>query len=395
MELKSINKIISNDFCLGCGLCQVIDKKAKISEVNGNLVSNYNKGGEDHISVCPGAGYDIVNEGRRINNADNYLYELGWYNDIKLVQSTNTTLLKSASSGAAMTTIALYMLEKGYVDGVICTKYTYNNPTPRPITYIARNKKELLEGQGSKYCPTSTLSILGQLKENEKYVLIGTPCQIAGWRKYYKAYNPSIKIVLTLANFCGGYRDFRELDHFVKKLACFENVKYFQHRGDGVPGQMRIVDNNNKEWKYPYPNYAQLSPIQKNKRCVYCIDATGELADISCGDAWIKRITETGESWSTVILRNSEAQILFNEMLEANLFKVDYITSQEVVESQLLNITSKKYRQYKRIKIQKLLFNYVPNWHNSIKDLGGTYLNECKILLSKFVHSKFKILYKR
>ena len=395
LELKSINEVISNGYCLGCGLCHAIEKNTEIVERNGNLISNYSKKDRGHIAVCPGAGYDIVDSGKRIHSAKNYSYELGWYNELNLVQSLDTTLLKKASSGGAMTTIALFMLEKGYVDGVICTKYTYDSPTPRPTTYIARNKEELIEGQGSKYCPTSTLSILSQLQAEEKYVLIGTPCQIAGWRKYQKELNPSINIVLTLANFCGGYRDFREIDHFVHNVAKFDSVKHFQHRGDGVPGLMKIVDNNGREWKYPYPKYAQLSPIQKNNRCVYCIDATGELADISCGDAWIKRITDTGEAWSTIILRNKKAQKLFSEMLEAKLFNLGKITENEVVESQRLNITSKKYRQYKRIKIKKILLQRVPDWYDGIKNMGGSYITECEILLSKYIRSKLSILYKR
>lgn len=390
MKLDSINKVISKGFCLGCGLCHIIDNNAEIMEKNGNIISNYLKHGDgDHISICPAAGYDIYNLGKEIHSAKHYSYELGWYNDIHLVQSLDETILRHASSGGVMTTIALYMLEQGYADGIICTKYSYKGKTPRPESYVARSKEELLLAQGSKYCPTSTLSILSQLKQNERYVLIGTPCQIAGWRKYNKELSPSINIVLTIANFCGGYRDFREIDYFVYNIAGFDCVKYFQHRGDGVPGQMKIVNNCGEEWKYPYPGYAHLSPIPKNKRCVFCIDATGELADISCGDSWIERITKTGEPWSTIILRNERANFFYDEILERGLINEGCISEQEVIESQKLNITSKKYRQFKRIRIQSIILKYVPNWYGCIKDISGTYFNECRILLSKFVHSHF------
>lgn len=53
------------------------------------------------------------------------------------------------------------------------------------------------------------------------------------------------------------------MDYFVKEVAGFNTVTHFQHRGDGVPGQMRIVNEEGKEWSYPYPEYAKLSPIQK------------------------------------------------------------------------------------------------------------------------------------
>lgn len=388
MKLDSISKVISSGYCLGCGLCHVIDKTVSIKEVAGTLISSYDQKGKGHISVCPAAGYDIFNMGKELHSAHKFAYELGWYNNLSLVQSLDQTLLKKASSGGAMTAIALYMLDKGYADGVICTKYSYHNSnSPRPVTYIARTKEELLLAQGSKYCPTSPLSILNKLNPKEKYVLIGTPCQIAGWQRYKKVFSPSISIVLTLANFCGGYRDYRELDYFVHYVAGFDSVTYFQHRGDGVPGFMKIINEKGVEWKYPYPEYAQLSPIIKNKRCVYCVDATGELADISCGDAWIDRIKKSGEPWSTLILRNDNAVRLLSEMVENDYFQVGEISEQEVIQSQKLNITSKKYRQFKRIRIRTLLLGYVPNWYNSLKDIGGSYINECKILLSKFVKS--------
>lgn len=391
MKFKSIYNVINSGYCLGCGLCHVIKKDAIISEKKGKFVSNIITNTKGHISVCPAAGYDIINLGKEIHSSEKYVYELGWYNSIKLVQSLDKSILEKASSGGAMTTIALYMLDSGKADGVICTKYSYDNNIPRPVSFIAHTKEELLQAQGSKYCPTSTLSVLDKLNTDKKYVLIGTPCQIAGWRKYQKKYCTPINVVLTIANFCGGYRDFREIDYFVHSVAGFSKIKYFQHRGDGVPGQMKIINLDGKVWSCPYPDYAHLSPFAKNKRCVFCIDATGELADISCGDVWIDRIKSTGQPWSSVILRNKNAESIMNEIIESNLVKVGCIDESEVIASQKLNITSKKYRQFKRIRIQNLLLQYVPDWYGCIKNDGGSYFKEFKILCSKYLSSKLHV----
>ena len=126
MKFTSINNVINNDYCLGCGLCHVFKKEALITEKNGKLVSNIITNSKEHISVCPAAGYDIINLGKEIHSSENYVYELGWYNSIKLVQSLDKSILEKASSGGAMTTIALYMLVSGKADGVICT----SNPQP-------------------------------------------------------------------------------------------------------------------------------------------------------------------------------------------------------------------------------------------------------------------------
>lgn len=389
MKLRNIKQVIKNDFCLGCGLCHVIHTNVEIKEENGNLKSNFTniRGLIDHINVCPAAGYDIHSLGKEIHQVENYSYELGWYKNIRMAHSCDDEILKHASSGGIMTSIALYMLEKGLANGIICTKYDYSNGNARPICFIARNKLDLEQAQGSKYCPTKTLELLSQLKDDEKYVLIGTPCQIAGWRKYNKEFKTSQNIILSIANFCGGYRDYREIDFFVKNIAGFSTIIHFQHRGDGVPGQMKIVSSEGQEWKYPYPDYARLSPIQKNKRCVYCIDSTGELADISCGDTWLDRVKNSKQVWSTIITRNEASEKIVSKMIRDKIIEVGVITEKEVIESQRLNISSKKYRQFKRIRLMTLLFNYVPNWYSCVKNVEGSYYNECRILLSKFYHS--------
>ena len=387
MHPNTIKEVIMSDLCLGCGLCHVINEDTDITEKDGNLKSSFKNTAskEDHIKVCPGAGYDIEEMGKSIHQAPHFIYELGYYSSLQLVHSTDDEILKRASSGGAMTAIALYMLESGKADGIICTKYTYPNGKPRQTTYVARTKAELLEAQGSKYCPTSTLSILTELKEGERYVLIGTPCQIAGWRKYAKYYSITFEIVLTIANFCGGYRDYREMDYFVKEVAGFNTVTHFQHRGDGVPGQMRIVNEEGKEWSYPYPEYAKLSPIQKNNRCVYCIDATGELADFSCGDAWLDRVKTTNQVWSTIIARNEKAEAILAQIKTGGYIEVGEISQDEVILSQKLNITSKKYRQYKRMKVSSWMLRTIPNWHHKVYDVSGNYFSEIKILVSKFL----------
>lgn len=390
MYPATIKNVINSNLCLGCGLCHMINDNVKIIEHEGSLHSNYTEvvsgSRKGNINVCPGAGYNIDELGRIIHNAPHYEYELGYYTSLLLAHSTDAEILARASSGGAITAIALYMLESGKADGVICTKYVYPDGKPRSSTYVARTKVELIEAQGSKYCPTSTLSILPELIEGERYVLIGTPCQIAGWRKYAKCFKASFEIVLTISNFCGGYRDYREIDYFVNEVAGFNAVSHFQHRGDGVPGRMRIVDEKGNEWSYPYPDYAKLSYIQKNKRCTYCIDATGELADISCGDAWLSRVKALNQVWSSVISRNQIGEAIISEMRSAKLIETGEISKQEVILSQKLNITSKKYRQFKRLRLMHMLFKRVPNWHGCVIDVGGSYINECRILISKFYH---------
>lgn len=383
MNLNSRKQVYKHNMCLGCGLCTLV-KDVIMVQRDGRYLPSALVDNEIIESSCPAKGYNIKEEGHKLFGDVNYRYEIGYYRRLCLAHSTNSKILENASSGGVMTQIAYYLLSNKLVDGVISNKFVYNDNVVRTQTFIADSLEQLLEGQGSKYCPTSTLSILPKLEKGKKYLLIGTPCQIAGFRKY-AAQKPEInqQIIYTIANFCGGYRDFRELDFFVKDIAHIENVHSFRHRGGGQPGSMRITGDNGELFQYPYPKYARLSSFIKNERCTLCIDATGELADFSCGDAWLEKRDAT-TPWSIIVARSADAEKVLEELSKnSSLVFSNDITEEELIYSQKCNITSKKYRQFKRLKVRNVLMLRSPNWHDDFPIKQGTFLGELYIILSK------------
>ena len=72
-------------------------------------------------------------------------------------------------------------------------------------------------------------------------------------------------------------------------------------------------------------------------------------------------------------------------MVNDSYLSVGEVSITELIQSQKLNISSKKYRQFKRIRITSIFWGYAPNWYNCIKDFGGSYVGEFKILVSKFI----------
>lgn len=390
MKLKTIKQVINHQLCIGCGLCS-IDENVQMEVSEGMILPNKVTNNTKIESSCPSKGYNLKELGLSCFGEINFCPEIGYYRSLRLAHTLRSTFLQNASSGGIMTEIAATLLSKGLVDGVISTKFTYVNNIVRTESYIARTEEDLIDGQGSKYCPTSTLSFLKNLEPNEKYLLIGTPCQIAGFR-LYSQHSQRLKsqIPYTIANFCGGYRDFNELDYFISNIAHIEDVKYFRHRGGGQPGSMKIEGEKGKIFQYPYPDYAKLSPFVKNERCTLCMDATGELADFSCGDAWLEERDKTAP-WSIVIARSKFAEDFLNELASEQKIKCGgNITEEQVVKSQKLNITSKKYRQYKRIKVRDFMLLFSPEWSDNFPVKGGTYLSEIKIILSKAKAKLFK-----
>lgn len=383
MNLNSRKQVNKHNMCLGCGLCS-LTQNVKMVQNGGRYVPSAVVENDIIEESCPAKGYNLKEEGRILFGDIHYRYEIGYYRRLRLAHSSDSTILKNASSGGVMTQIAQYLLSSKKVDGVISNRFIYSGNTVRTETFIAYSLEDLLSGQGSKYCPTSTLSILSKLDKAKKYLLIGTPCQIAGFRKY-SFINTDIKeqIPFTIANFCGGYRDFRELDYFVKDVAHVKDVDSFRHRGGGQPGSMRIVGKDGEIFQYPYPKYARISSFIKNERCTLCMDATGELADFSCGDAWLEKIDKSAP-WSIIISRSEKADLILSQLEKSlQLDFRDDITEDEVVFSQKNNITSKKYRQYKRMQVRNFLLLRSPNWSDKFPIKEGTIWGEFRIIVSK------------
>jgi coenzyme F420 hydrogenase subunit beta len=294
MKFTDIRK---SSLCMGCGVCTALNGKPSLIEKNGINQPDFldlDKSGKFTPEYCCPAVKPDLNELSKYkfekslssNNLD-----IGIYNKIYLASSNNKEILQKSSSGGVITEIALYLLENKLVDGVICQIMEYSTSGPRPKSVIARNKKDLIKAQGSKYCPTNIEHALFEAISNssKSYCLIGLPCQINAVLKAEKS--GLIKkglIKYTIGNFCGGFKDYRELDDLIVRNGKeISNIKHFQFRGDGQPGFLQISDGKTNDIKIKYPQYGAGSYVNKFDRCTLCIDATALLADFACGDAWL------------------------------------------------------------------------------------------------------------
>jgi len=398
----SIEDIVTNDLCISCGACSAFKQQSKyVMKENTSrgmyLPEQVRKKKSDigtEINVCPGKGYEIVKMGLELfPEARNVDIDLGRWNRIFSGGTTDKRVAKNASSGGVMTEIAKFLLDTSVIDGVVVTSFNYGESGPRPNVKIVSTVEELLVAQGSKYCPVPVLDIIPEIKKFKgKILFIGTPCQIAGLR-LLQAQDKSLqdKVPFTIGNFCGGFRDLRETDTLIKRAGIkVEDVISFRYRGNGQPGSMLIKDTGGKVAELPYPDYARMTGVVKHRRCQLCVDATAELADFSCGDAWIDRFLNTNEAWSLVITRSENAGKVIDDMVLNGNIKVETVTVDEVKNSQAGNLTSKKRRQLARRKLYTALGIKLPEFDGSYHtNVGGMFL-EVKVYLSHMFFSKLE-----
>jgi coenzyme F420 hydrogenase subunit beta len=389
--VKSIFSIIRYNLCISCGLCS-LNGNAQMIYKNGVYKPSFKNKLLDEDSrylydICPGKGYPIIELSKGYTDAKKHDYRIGKYLSLGAATSKDIDLLKDSSSGALIPTLANYLLDKKYVDGIITVKYEYTLDGPIPKPFIAKNKRELQESQGSKYQPIPLLEIINEIISFQgTLAVIGTPCQIAGVKLIQTKNNHlKEKIKYTISNFCGGFRDYRETERIFKIVNINKaKIEKFSYRGNGQPGFMSIQQSNRPLVQLKYPEYSLLTGYIKHKRCRLCIDATGELADISFGDAWIPKYLNSHLKWSEYIVRSKEMKEIIEQLYVEKKIVVESITKKELIDSQKGNIITKKERQFSRYKLYSILGIRIPFFDGGYNYEKTNLKLELKVLLSHY-----------
>lgn len=365
--MKNVADVVQAGLCIGCGVCAYSDAIAETTYSAKRaqyipLLTAANKSDPLAFALCPGKGYDIVAAAERRYPEAPYDLQLGRTYGRYAAYSNDSGVMLNASSGGVMSQIGIFLLENNLVDRVLTTGFTYG-AAPRTVCWLAGSREEMLKSQGSKYCPVDLSQALREIKrESYRIAVIGTPCQLAGIRAIQDR-DPlfNAKIVLTIGNFCGGIKNFRNISLLAKRRGMDPaRISFFRFRGNGQPGSMRVEDQSGKEDEFPYPQYVGLTGLPKHLRCHLCVDATGELADVACGDAWIPRFLDDTHPWSVVLTRNKGADALIQEMIRRAVITTTPITHEEVLFSQRENLRSKKVRQKSRRAFYRALGHALP-----------------------------------
>ncbi len=394
-RLKSINDVVNANLCISCGACASAAPagaiQMKMNEGRGLYVPQLCDTTSDlaqgpAFDVCPGKGVALDAMARDLfGETSCRRYELGRYRRFIAAHATDPRIREHASSGGVMTALAAFLLETGAVRGVTASRFVYGDPGPRTESFVARTLEDLISAQGSKYCPTTTNALIQQCCQEEgPFLFSGTPCHVAGLR-LAQVGDPRLKEIfpLTMANFCAGYRDYRHLDGMLRyDQVDPQDVTSFRFRGGGQPGTLKAETKDGRTIRAPYPDYDGRTQITKQKRCVYCIDATGELADFGCGDAWLDRLLETGEPWSIILARSERGAQILQEMVAQGKLDATEVTEEEICFSQRQNLASKKFRQRKRRALSHLFGISMPEWDSDLVN-EGTYAGELRTLFGK------------
>jgi len=408
----TIEEIVEEGLCSGCGTCSgicpnsaikmVIDKKgAYVPEL---INDKCNKCGICFNS-CPGKYFDFDNSNFGIfgKKPENVL--LGNFINCYLAHAANREIRYNSASGGLVTSLLIYALKKGIIDGALVTRMKKDKPL-EPEPFIARTKEEIVEASKSKYCPVPANVALREIlesKEGEKFAVVGLPCHIQGIRKA-EAVNKNLrkKIVLHLGIFCSHTDSFKGTEFLLHKLGIKrEEVMQIDYRGEGWPGGVRIKlkTGSEKVVKLATPLWVSFhdSCLFSPVRCLLCNDLTAELSDISFGDPWLPEIMAKEQKGKSVMIsRTKQGEDLLRAANSDKHIELSHIEPEKVIQSQKTFLHFKKINLKERVKLRRLFGKKCPQVlvHKTKISLFNKFIAALS-LTNSYLGSKFEFLLKR
>jgi coenzyme F420 hydrogenase subunit beta len=319
----TLAEVVRYGLCSGCGLCESMAGPDRIRlemTADGFLRPRIRQplpAEEERriLSACPGNRQHAAPEqGAPVDPL------WGPIRRLARGQATDEEMRFKSASGGVISAIAAYLLASGEVEAVL---HTMADPTQalRSIPQVSRSPQGVVQAAGARYGPAAPLTdIEALLVAGRPFAVIGKPCDIAAVRNLARLDLRVDRLVrYRVAFFCAGVSSLGISQAIVGKYGLSEDqVRLMRYRGHGCPGLTRIESKDGRVFEQTYDDTWGNELAQEIQfRCKICPDATGEQADIACGDAWI---TADGyahgeyENWNAVIARTAAGEALLARM---------------------------------------------------------------------------------
>jgi len=343
--MKTVQDVIDNDLCLGCGLCEAIVGQEKCEMLindkgfyRPNFKSSINR--EENrliLESCPG----IHIEGNGHKGI--------WGDVLNITESwaTDAILRKKSATGGVVSALAIYLLESKKVDAILQVGVKEGDWLHNQLL-ISRNKDEVFLNAQSRYAPALIFDKIIDILNSgtEVFGFIGKPCDIAGIKNFIALY-PEYKnrVKYTIAIFCAGIPSYNATETLVGSAENNENPIRLKYRGDGWPGEFVASWEDGTTYKASYnDSWGKVLGRTLGLRCKICPDGIGLLADISTGDSWNTKdgypdFTEA-DGRNFCFIRTAEGNELYNGAVSSG-----YISSRKMEADNIKNIHRYQYNR--------------------------------------------------
>jgi coenzyme F420 hydrogenase subunit beta len=355
---KLYNTVIRNGFCIGCGVCASVKGSPFIMKMDkyGNVIAepktdDLSENHTDLSGVCPFAE-NVLNEDelseKLFPNISSKDPEVGKHLACFAGFAIENGFREKGSSGGLAKWFGYTLLKGKEIDYLIQVAANETNDPGQPLFVykVFDSPAKAVTGSKSAYYPTSLDEIIQHIEQNDgRYAITGVPCFIKALRLLSEK-NPTLKsrITYTFGIICGGMKSANhaklvgwELGVHPEDLIKIEFRRKYENR----PANEKIYQvwsrhNNVTKYKDVGQIYGTgyAAGFFKPKACDYCDDVMAETADISFGDAWLKKYIKDPKGTSLVVVRNKKLLQIMERARDEGLIKLNSLTAEEAAWAQ-------------------------------------------------------------
>lgn len=245
---------------------------------------------------------------------------LGKYKTAVSARSTSSEVLRCAQDGGIVTSMFIYALEEGIIDGAIVAGPGEEPWRPEPV--VATTPEEILAARGTKYNISPNMAVIKEAVRKyglDKVGIVGTPCQMQALRKA-QLYPIGLryvtdKIALAMGIFCMENFPYQGMKQIVE-----------DHCNVDLHSLKKMDIGKGKFWAYTNRGAVSQIPLKVTHKyeqpgCHVCLDYVANLADISTGSVG------SPDGWSTVMLRTNNGEDIWNRAVAAGVFETKAMES--------------------------------------------------------------------
>ena len=375
MKNKTVNIVVSNELCTGCGTCNIACP-AKAIEIKYSPAGRLLPSIDDTkcikcglcLKVCPGADLS----GSLAKKIDNTLF--GEIKVVNVLRSTNKEIFANAQSGGAVTETLSYLFDKGTIDAALIVVQESLHARYKVVC----TKQQLIQSQTSQYTPVDLISGLTLLENYKHVAVVGLPCHIEGiikLRELHPSKYNNIDYLLGLI--CAGTLSQLIVD-VVKTVGkkrigvvSDHDVLYWRHKkySNYESADIAVVGQNGEARHLSNQVRHMSKPYLTAPRCHLCFDKLNLYSDIVYGDAWGINGDESSNGANVVIARTAKGVELLSSLIKENRLEGRSCSLSEVSVGQ--GMKKKQETVGKMIGYYKQKSFIIPGWANDYPYLAN------------------------
>ena len=374
--------VIRQDYCIGCGACAAVSGSPyrMMMMPDGRYLPQAQEGlgkvgwmpVRPH-QVCPfheGPNEDVLGQALYAPLSSCHHPDVGYYDGLYAATVVHPHARMRSSSGGMATWLLRTLKAQGLIDGVIHVGRGPGGAEPLFQYQLSTTGRQIREAAGSRYYPVEFSGVLNEVRKRPaRYAFVGVPCYIKALRLLARE-DDSLRrsIAYTVGLFCGHMKTAAYAEYLAWQL--------------GVqPGELAGIDFRCKSPKQPANRYGlrvwdiwgweRTAPMAelfgsdwgwglfKPKACDYCDDVAAELADVTCGDAWLPEYVHDGRGTNIVVVRHPELHQLMKAGEARGVITLQALQPGHVRRSQAAN-----YRhRHQGLAFRLWLVQRAGDWH--------------------------------